>query len=308
MILTVTMNPSIDKLYMVPADIHGTVMRVQQVSNTAGGKGLNVSRVASLLGEKVTAMGIVGGHIGGYFESLIGEGVHPAFTHVASETRSCINVWDMSTGASTEYLEPGAPITEAEAERFFADFLRELPGADVVTISGSLPKGAPDDSYARLIHWCREKSKPVLLDTSGENLRRGVVVTPDFVKPNTDELAQLLGHPVQGMAEAAAAARQLHDQGVRWAAVSLGAEGAILACDEGVYHGQPPKITPRNTVGCGDSMVAGFAVGMARGMAPAEALRLAVAVSAANALTLGTGSFEQADFDSLLPRVTIESI
>lgn len=308
MILTVTMNPSIDKLYMVPRDTHGTVMRVQQVRNTAGGKGLNVSRVASLLGERVTAMGIVGGHIGGYFESLISEGIDRAFTHVASETRSCINVWDMSSGASTEYLEPGAPITAKEVERFFADFLRELPGADVVTISGSLPKGAPDDSYERLIRWCHEAGKPVLLDTSGENLRRGTTAVPDFAKPNTDELAQLLGHPVQGMEEAAAAARELHRQGIRWAVVSLGAEGAILACSEGVYHGRPPKITPRNTVGCGDSMVAGFAVSMARGMAPEDALRLAVAVSAANALTLSTGSFAKADFDNLLPRVTIKSI
>ena len=307
MILTVTMNPSIDKLYMVEKNDLGTVMRVQQVVNTAGGKGLNVSRVSALLGEKVTATGIVGGHIGGYFESLI-SGFDCAFTHAKSETRSCINVWDLSTGDSTEYLEPGAPVTEAEAEQFFADFRGQLERADVVTISGSLPKGAPADSYERLIRLCHDAGKQVLLDTSGENLRRGVKALPDFVKPNTDELAQLLGHPVQGMEEAIAAAKSLHEQGVRWVTVSLGALGAVLVCDEGVFHGKPPKITPKNTVGCGDSMVAGFAVGMARGLPAQEALRLAVAVSAANALTLSTGSYEEEDFQRLLPQVEINAI
>ncbi len=308
MILTVTMNPSIDKLYMVDGNSLGTVMRVQQVSNTAGGKGLNVSRICAQLGEQVTAMGLIGGHIGGYFESLIGPGIRKAFTHTASETRSCINVWDTSTGISTEYLEPGAPITLEEAERFFADFRRELESATAVTISGSLPKGAPADSYEKLIGWCHEQDKMVLLDTSGENLRRGVAAKPDFVKPNTDELAQLLGHPVQGMDEAVKAAKQLHETGIPYVAVSLGAQGAIFVCKEGAFHGKPPKIAPKNTVGCGDSMVGGFAVGLSRGLCAEETLRTAVAVSAANALTISTGSYDPADFDKLYPRVQIERL
>ena len=305
MILTVTMNPSIDKLYRVEGNTLGAVQRVLEVSNTAGGKGLNVSRVASLLGEDVTAMGLVGGHIGGYFESLITGSIRSAFTHVKSETRSCINVWDIKTGESTEYLEPGAPITEEAAAQFFADFRQEIAGADVIAISGSIPKGAPADSYEQLIALCREAGKPVLLDASGENLRRGAAMKPDFIKPNTDELAQLLGHPVSGMEEAIEAAKTLHAGGIRYVAVSLGAKGAVLVCDEGVFHGQPPKIEPRNTVGCGDSMVAGFAAGIARGLKAEEMLRLAVAVSAANALTLSTGSFEQEDFERLYPLVTI---
>ena len=305
MILTVTMNPSIDKLYMVEGNTLGTVMRVQQVSNTAGGKGLNVSRIAAQLGEDVPAMGLVGGHIGGYFESLIGGNIRKAFTHTASETRSCINVWDISTGVSTEYLEPGAPITGEEAARFFQDFGREVEGADVVTISGSLPKGASQDSYEQLIRICREKGKKVLLDTSGDNLRRGVKAQPDFVKPNTDELSQLLGHPVQGMEEAIRAAKELHNQGIGMVAVSLGAQGAVLVCSEGVFHGRPPKITPKNTVGCGDSMVGGFATGLARGMGAEETLRMAVAVSAANALSISTGSYEEEDYQRIYPLVEI---
>lgn len=307
MILTVTMNASVDKLYMVEKNTPETVMRVRQVNNTAGGKGLNVSRVASMLGEKVLAMGIVGGHNGAYLESLI-HGFKSAFTHIQGETRCCINVCDLSTGNSTEYLEPSAPVAAEEAERFFSDLKRELPNAKVVTISGSLPTGAPKDSYTRIIRMCAEAGKPVLLDTSGESLRLGVEAVPDFVKPNTDELAQLLGHPAESMEEAIRAAKELHAKGIRMVAVSLGKKGAVFVCSEGVFHGIPPKIAVKNTVGCGDSMVAGFAAGIARGMNAPDMLRLAVAVSAANALTFSTGSFEEKDLQTLLPQIKIKTL
>ncbi len=309
MILTVTLNTSIDKLYMLDALKPYAVMRVREVRNTAGGKGLNVSRVAAQLGEPVTAMGFTGGHIGQYFESLITEArIRKAFTHVASETRSCINGWDMGRNLSTEYLEPGAPVTREEVDRFLADFRRELPGADAVTISGSMPKGVPEDCYATLIGLCRDAGKPVLLDTAGETLRRAVKARPSFVKPNAEELGQLLGFEPDGPDALTDSALELQRGGIPTVVVSLGAEGALMVCDEGVYTGKPPSITPKNTVGCGDSMVAGFAVGAVRGLPAAERLRLAVAVSAANALTMGTGSYEEEDLARLLPEVDVRRI
>ena len=130
MILTVTLNTSIDKLYLMESIRPETVMRVKEVHNSAGGKGLNVSRTAAGLGEAVTAMGFTGGFNGQYLESLIsGQGVRCAFTHVAGETRSCINCWDLSDNRSTEYLEPGVPVTAEDVRHFREDFLRELPGA-----------------------------------------------------------------------------------------------------------------------------------------------------------------------------------
>ena len=152
MILTVTLNTSIDKLYLMDGIRPETVMRVKEVHNTAGGKGLNVSRVAAKLGETVTAVGFVGGFNGRYLESLVDSPlIRCAFTHVEAETRSCINCWDLSDGKSTEYLEPGAPVSPGEVARFLEDFDRELPGADVVTLSGSIPEGTPEDIYRSLI-------------------------------------------------------------------------------------------------------------------------------------------------------------
>lgn len=309
MILTVTLNTSIDKLYMLDELQPYTVMRVRQVCNTAGGKGMNISRVAAQLGEEVTAMGFVGGFIGQYFESLITEPrIRKAFTHVKSETRSCINAWDIARNESTEYLEPGSLVTEEEVDQFYQDFKHELREADIVTLSGSLPAGMPADTYAQLIEECKKAGKPVLLDTSGETLRCAVKAKPNLIKPNKDEIAQLLGHEAGALEEIAQAANGLREGGIQIVAVSLGAEGALMACSEGVWLGKPPIIHPQNTVGCGDSMVAGFAVGLSRNLPPEDCLRLAVAVSAANALSMSTGGYEPQDLERILPAVEIKPV
>ena len=309
MILTVTLNTSIDKLYLMTGIRPETVMRVKEVHNTAGGKGLNVSRVAGKLGEQVSAAGFVGGFNGSYLESLIDTPlVRCAFTHVKAETRSCINCWDLSDGKSTEYLEPGAPVTGDEVARFLADFDRELPGADVVVISGSIPEGAPEDIYCDLIRRCRKAGVPVLVDTSGNRLVSAAGEKPALIKPNEDEITQLTGRSFSGPEEAACILRDLHESGIPYVVLSMGAEGALLACDAGVFHGKPPEITPRNTVGCGDSMTAGFAVGFARSLPIEETFRLALAVSAASALSLFTGDFDAADYERLLPEISIRRI
>lgn len=309
MILTVTLNSSIDKLYLMSSITPETVMRVKKVHNSAGGKGLNVSRVAAKLGESVIAMGFTGGWNGRYLESLIGEpNIRPAFTHVAAETRCCINCWDLSNGRSTEYLEPGAPVNAADVDQFFEDFGKMLPQADAVAVSGSMPKGVPDDAYCRIIRLCQAAGKPVLIDTSGERLTLAAAESPTFIKPNTDEIGQLTGSATESMSERIMAVERLHQQGIAYAALSMGADGALLACDEGVYHGQPPQITPKNTVGCGDSMVAGFAVGFARHLPVETCFRIALAVSAANALSLFTGDFDPEDYKRLYDQVAIRKV
>jgi tagatose 6-phosphate kinase len=131
---------------------------------------------------------------------------------------------------------------------------------------------------------------------------------PAFIKPNEDEIAQLTGRAFSSRQETVRALMDLHEDGIPYVVLSLGAEGALLACDKGVFHGKPPKITPRNTVGCGDSMVAGFAVGFARHLSMAETFRMALAVSAASALSLFTGDFDPADYGRLYPEVSIDKV
>lgn len=309
MIMTVTLNTAIDKLYLVDELLPFEVSRVREVVNTAGGKGMNVSRVAALSGEEVTAMGFAGGCTGQFFRSLIREpGIRPAFTATAGETRSCINIRDKKTNRSTEFLEPGCPVTEQELAAFFSDFRRELPGADVVAISGSMPAGVPSDCYARLVREARALGKPVLVDTSGAALRETIPAGPSLIKPNTDELAQLTDADVSSLESCVAAARQLRAAGAENVAVSLGKDGVLVVSGEGVFRGLTPDVPVVNTVGCGDSMVAGFAVSLARKKPLEEAIRFAVAVSTANALTKETGFYRQEDLLRLLPEIRVERI
>ena len=309
MILTVTLNTSIDKLYLMESIHPETVMRVKEVHNTAGGKGLNVSRAAAKLGEPVISSGFTGGFNGQYLESLLSSPlIRCSFTHVAGETRSCINCWDLSCNRSTEYLEPGEAVTSEDVDRFLIDFDTALPEADVVAISGSMPKGVPEDLYCELIRRCRAAGIPVLVDTSGSRLISAVAEKPTLVKPNEDEIVQLTGQSLSSQEDAVHSLEKLCESGIPYAVLSMGAKGALFACRDGIFCGKPPRISPRNTVGCGDCMLAGFAVAFARRLSVEEAFRMALAVSAASALCLLTGDFDPADYDRLYPQVTIEQL
>ena len=309
MITTVTLNTSVDKLYLVDKLEDYTVMRVREVHNTAGGKGLNVSKVAAQLGEQVTAMGFIGGFNGQYVKTMLEtEGVKAAFTEIAAETRSCINIREMETGRHTEFLEPGAAVSEEETERFLAAYREQAKRSAVITISGSIPKGVPTDIYCRLIAIAKEESKPVLLDTSGQLLTDGVKALPALIKPNTDEIGQLLGVQITSRQQLIEAAQALHQSGIETVVISLGKEGALIVCKDGIFRGITPDIPVVNTVGCGDSMIAGFAAAIRRGLPAEEMIRLAMAVSTANALTMETGSFCTGDFTRLLKQVQVEKI
>lgn len=309
MITTVTLNTAVDKLYLVDKLSDYTVMRVNRVSNTAGGKGLNVSKVAAIAGEKVTATGFVGGFNGQYVESMLKEqGVVPSFTHIQAETRSCINIREESTGRHTEFLEPGAAVSDNELEQFYTNYCGCVDNSRVVTISGSVPKGTPADFYSRLISYAKKQGKPVILDTSGQLLKDGVSALPTMIKPNTDEIGQLLGTSIESREQLIEAAEKLHQTGIEVVVISLGKEGALVVCKEGIFQGTTPDIPVVNTVGCGDSMVAGFAVGFSRGYSMEETIRFAMAVSTANALTMETGYFKTEDLESLLTQVSVHKI
>ncbi|QGQ47786.1 1-phosphofructokinase [Metabacillus sediminilitoris] len=305
MITTVTLNVAIDKSYVIDVLKKGEVMRVHECTKTPGGKGLNVARVIKLCGEDVLATGIVGGHSGAYVEDLLKkQDIAYDFVHTASETRTCINVLD-SEGNSTEFLEPGDPVSQTELNDLLVKFADMITESDVITISGSVPKGVNIDIYARLVAMVKEKGKQVILDTSGDLLKEGIKACPTMIKPNRDEVKALLNMSVDNWDELVAGARKLQSNGIKYVVVSLGTEGALVVTKDHIYHGKPPCIQPVNTVGSGDSMVAAFAVGLARKYQVEEMLRYAIAVSAANTLTMTTGNFKEEDMKVLYDQVTI---
>ena len=309
MILTVTLNAAIDKRYVVDDCRMGEVNRVKECTYVPGGKGLNVSKPASIYGAEVVATGFVGGHAGNYIEEALNPfGIKSAFYHVEGESRSCINIWDEVNHVQTEFLEPGFTLTEEDFRGFEEKFRELVKDADVVAMSGSVPKGLDGTAYPRLVRIVKEAGKPVILDTSGKLLEMGIEAKPSMIKPNIDEIRMLTGKSCDDLNEIIEAARIIHQKGVEIVAVSLGADGSLVVSDEGVFRAVVPKIDAVNTVGCGDSMIAGFALGISEGLSLPETLRRASAISAAAAMREETGFFVMEDMERLLPQIQITKL
>lgn len=309
MILTVTLNAAIDKRYVVEEFKVGEVNRVKECAYVPGGKGLNVSKPAAVAGAEVVATGFVGGHAGNYIEaSLKDYHVKSAFYHLESESRSCINIWDEKNCVQTEFLEPGFTVTESEFQGFVEEFKELVKKADVVAMSGSVPKGLDGTAYQKLVKVVKDAGKKVILDTSGKLLEMGIEACPTMIKPNIDEIRMLTGKECNEIGEIVEAAKEIHARGVEVVAVSLGAGGSLAVSDEGVFRAIVPRIDAVNTVGCGDSMIAGFALGFAEGLGIEETLRKASAISAAAALREETGYFVMEDMQRLYPQIKIEKM
>ena len=309
MILTVTLNAAIDKRYVIENLQPDSVMRVKEVTCSAGGKGLNVSRIAVIAGEKVTATGFIGGHAGNYIAESIEEmNIKNAFVKIQGESRTCINIYDETKHTQTELLEPGVHVTDSDKEEFLKNYTRLVKNCSVVAISGSVPKGVDSSLYKSLIMIAKDIGKKVILDTSGTLLSDCIAAGPTMIKPNLDEIKLLTGEDMLGMEDIVQAAVRIHKSGVEIVNVTLGGDGAIVACREGIYRAVVPKLDTVNTVGCGDAATAGFAIGLSRGLSMEDTIRLASAISAASAMRIETGFYLPKDMEDLLPRITVEKI
>lgn len=306
MILTVTLNPSVDIGYQLNAFELDGVNRVETVSKTAGGKGLNVARVLRLLNEDTGAAGFLGGSLGNFIHTQLQElGVKDFFIEIEGETRNCIAI--LHEGKQTEILESGPEIAEADAERFIKGYRGWLQAMDVITLSGSLPKGMPDDYYARLIAIAAEAGVPVLLDTKGELLNQALRTDkkPFLIKPNEDELADLLGEKPENLIAA------LHAPifaGIEWIVVTLGAKGALVKHLDTIYKVSPPQVNAVNPVGSGDSVIAGFASGLVRKLPEIELMKYALSMGVLNALEEKTGHINPDRLEWCMKQMKVEKL
>lgn len=307
MILTVTLNAAIDKRYVVEGVLNGEVHRVKECTCVPGGKGINVSKTAVLAGTQVLATGFVGGHTGKWIEESLEEyGVKQAFYHVKEESRTCINLWDETAHTQTEFLEPGFHVEKEDLEGFFLLYESLLPKVKVVVLSGSLPQGVDSSCYQRLIERGKRLGKKVILDTSGRLLEDGVQWKPSLIKPNEDEIATLTGRDCRKLEEVAEAARSLQQSGIEVVVVSLGKKGAIVAAKEGVFRVSVPKVDAVNTVGCGDTMTAGLAIGLLEEKGIEEMMKCSAAMASAAALHKETGYFRKEDMQKLYGEIRVQ--
>ncbi|WMT41395.1 1-phosphofructokinase family hexose kinase [Paenibacillus sp. D2_2] len=306
MITTVTLNAAIDKTYYVHSFISGEVHRVARQVAEPGGKGNNVAKVIRLLGGKVTASGFIAGNNGTFIEAgLQARGIDTAFIAANGESRVCLNIMDESSGLSTELLEQGPAVGRSQIAQLKQNLLGLARDSSIVVLSGSLPPGAPAELYAELISIVKTAGARAYLDTSGIAFSAGIEAKPHFVKPNEHELAVWLGKVSLTENESIEAAHKLSDEGISQVCVTLGERGTIAVIDGQGFRVNLPMIQAVNTVGCGDSFVAGMAYSESRGDSPAERLRIATAAAAANAMSERAGHIEDDVFQRFLHQVKV---
>ncbi|MEZ8221662.1 tagatose 6-phosphate kinase [Candidatus Fervidibacteria bacterium JGI MDM2 JNZ-1-D12] len=287
-VVTVTLNPAVDKTVVVPNFRPERVVRASEVYIYPSGKGVNVARVLVRLEVPTICLGFIGGHFGAFLaEGLSREGIEHDFTTVADETRINLTIRDPETGLEVHLVEPGAKVTEEDWQRFKATYERHLDGASWVALCGSLPPGVPVDAYDQLIRIAHEKGVPCALDSSGEALREGVKGKPKLVKPNRQELVELVGGELNSDEKLRSAIFKVHELGVDIVVVSLGKEGAVGSDGTGVWKATPPSVRVVNTIGSGDALLGGLIFALLKEMPFEEALKFAVATGTANTLVDG---------------------
>lgn len=309
MIYTVTLNPALDLAMEVQRIILGDTNRVNRSQNSPGGKGINVSRVARVLGVDSLAMGFVSGPAGRFIEQAVNDlGIPDDFIHTPGQTRTNVIVVDRSEHIHTSFNERGPETDPRHLTELIRRLRRRARPGDWVILSGSLPAGIPRNAYAQIIDAVQKKGAKTVLDADGEVLRLGVAARPCMIKPNRYELERLVGRPLADDAAILDAIDEVRAGGIEIVVASLGSGGSIAVSNDGAWRARSPEVEVNSAVGAGDSLVAGVVVGLSCGDSLAHALRLGTACGAATALTPGTDLCHREDVDRLLLEVEIEEL
>jgi 6-phosphofructokinase 2 len=308
MIYTLTLNPALDRTIRVNSLSCDVPNRIVEEHLFAGGKGIGVSKVLTALGTPNTALGFVGGFRGDELEALlVGDGVACDFIRIAGDTRSNIIVRQHDTDCQLTLNSKGPEIEPAAIMKL----LRRLRGCHdmaLLSIGGSLPPNVQPTIYRTCIEIGRELGARVVLDADGEALRGGIRGRPYAIKPNVHELGELVDRKLVGVDQVLEASRVPLEAGVEVVLASMGPDGIALSTAEGAWHAVPPAVEVINTIGAGDSAVAGFVHGTRLGLRPEEAVRWAVAAGTATTMREGTALAQKKGIEQLLPQVRIERL
>lgn len=261
MIATLTPNPSLDRAFDLDALERGRVIRARAERVDAGGKAVNVARALAANGRKASAVLPAGGAEGRQLaEMLEGLGIEIVAVPVADPVRTNVTLTEPD-GTVTKVNSPGPRLAPEEVEALVAAAAGAARHAEWLVCSGSLPPGAPEDLYARVVGEAAARGSRVAVDTSGPPLTAACTAGPDLVKPNLDELSEAAGRPLRTLGDVLEAAEELRRLGAGAVLVSLGADGALLVDAAGALHGEAPVEVLRGAVGAGDALLAGYLAG-----------------------------------------------
>lgn len=288
-VLTITMNPSIDKTILLDKLTPYGLNRVKNFRLDPGGKGINVARVLRSFHVDAAVSGLIAGKLGEVLQHHLKEADIPAdFMEVEGETRTNLKIIDLSVNKTTEINETGFPVTPEQLEVFLSKFESISKQVSIVILGGSLPPGVPDDFYAQCTAIAKKAGAKVILDADGAALTKGIQAIPYAVKPNIHELENYFGESFTSLSQVAEAAKQLIAMGMEIVIVSMGPDGAVMADRQQVYKADSWDIPVKSTVGAGDSMVGALAYSILRQDSLYDIARLTTAAGTVTASKSGT--------------------
>ncbi|HEX2971637.1 MAG TPA: 1-phosphofructokinase family hexose kinase [Tepidisphaeraceae bacterium] len=306
MILCLGTTPAVQRTMIFKQLTLNQVNRAVEVLETPAGKSINVAKILTILGEPALAIGFLGGDRGEQLRrDLDAAGVPHDFITVQANTRMCITVIDQASDVHTELVEEAPPVEQDAWNALLAKLPALIQKSRMVTMSGTLVPGAPQDLYAQCAHLAAQAGIPAIIDAQGPALLAALPAKPLLVKPNRAELAKTLGQSLETESALRDAMRHVHELGAANILITMGGDGALGFDGRSFFHIDPPKIDVVNTIGSGDSVTAGIAQAMLHGQSFQEACRLGIACGAANALTIVSGLVHVPDVQRLLPQVRI---
>ncbi|WP_085993208.1 1-phosphofructokinase [Oceanobacillus senegalensis] len=300
MIYTVTLNPSIDYVVQVSKMQLGKLNKMDSDLKLPGGKGINVSRILRELNTETIALGFLGGFTGTFISNwLEREGVKSEFIPISDDTR--INI-KLKSDFETEINGHGPEITETEAKNLVSQ-LDSITEQDTIILSGSKPPSLPRDFYQIIVEKVTQKKASFVIDTTGQDLLVSLPFQPLLVKPNLEELAELFNVSIQNKEEVIPYGKKLLEQGAKHVIVSMAGEGALLFTKDGIYQGINPNGNVKNSVGAGDSMIAGFIGNYSKTKDAVSAFKMGIASGSATAFSNDLAT--KKDIDKILNQVEV---
>lgn len=300
MIYTVTVNPSIDYHVWILSLSEGNILQTQKEWKDAGGKGINVSKVLRILGTPSMALGFVGGFTGAFIRQQVEQmGIAHRFILVDQDSRINIKI----KAESETDISGVSPTISPVALQQLLEQLDQLNQDDYLVLAGSVPGSVPADIYEVIMRRMREKGVPVILDAKGDALANALSEKPFLIKPNHHELGELFGETIQSPEDAVACGQRALDMGAGNVIVSMAGQGAVFVNRQEAYVAQIPERKAVNSIGAGDSMVAGFLYAHSLGSSFQEAFRFAVAAGSTTATSEGFCTHEK--IGAFLPEITI---
>jgi len=306
MILTVTLNPALDRTYLIKDFAWNRTIRAGQAVPGMGGKGTDASWILGELGDPSRAMGFAGGNAGRIMAKLLRlRGCRTDFVWLQGETRINIVIIGQDGRGQTTLTEPGLTVGPTDLERLRRKYRRALKTSSCVVIGGTIPPGADASIYTDLVLEARRAGLPVVFDASGPGLKAGMEGRPTIAKPNIDEIAELYGSPVSGIEQAYRAGKKIQQRYGAMLVVTLGKEGALALLGERSYHIPILDIPVASAAGSGDAVLAGLAAALSEAKPIEDGLRLGFAAAAAVCLNYATADCRRADVERLLPQVKL---